>query len=107
MGLPAKRWLPPQWSKCRCVLTTMSMPARSKFCVLSGRRRGSRSAAAGGRSVMPVSLSTRAQGDVTLVHVLDRLANSTCTPGGVERFLRGIEVVHDDVGLSTSLFEGH
>jgi hypothetical protein len=30
--LPAKRWLPPQWSKCRWVLTTMSMPARSKFC---------------------------------------------------------------------------
>ena len=26
MGLPAKRWLPPQWSKCRCVLTTTSMP---------------------------------------------------------------------------------
>jgi hypothetical protein len=32
--LPAKRWLPPQWSKCRWVLTTMSMPARSKLCVL-------------------------------------------------------------------------
>src|SRR4029453_18253816 len=41
VGLPAKRWLPPQWSKCRCVLTTMSMPARSKFCLLSGRSRGS------------------------------------------------------------------
>src|SRR4029078_11781832 len=60
MGLPAKRWLPPQWSKCRCVLTTMSMPARSKSCSLSGRRRGPRSATAGGRSALPVSTSTRA-----------------------------------------------
>jgi hypothetical protein len=44
------------------VLTTMSMPARSKSCSLSGRRRGSRSAAAGCSSVMPVSTSTRASG---------------------------------------------
>src|SRR5438874_7668596 len=58
----AKRCLPPQWSKCRCVLTTMSMPARSKSCLLKVRRRGSRSATAGCSSVMPVSTSTRASG---------------------------------------------
>ena len=52
----------PQWSKCRCVLTMMSMPAMSKSCLLSGRRRGSRSATAGCNSVMPVSTTTRASG---------------------------------------------
>ena len=57
-----EEWLPPQWSKCRCVLTTMSMPARSRSCLLKGRRRGSRSATAGCSSVMPVSTSTRASG---------------------------------------------
>ena len=36
--------------------------ARSKFCVLSGWRRGSISATAGCSSVMPVSTSTRASG---------------------------------------------
>ena len=61
-GLPVKRWLPPQWSKCRCASTTTSIPARSKSCSLSGMRRGSRSATAGWNSVMPVSTSTRASG---------------------------------------------
>jgi transposase len=55
---------PPEaaWSKCRYVLTTTSTPARSKACSLSGTRRGSRSAAAGCSSVMPVSTRTRASG---------------------------------------------
>jgi hypothetical protein len=43
-------------------VTTTSMPARSKVCLLSGRRRGSRSATSGRSSVMPVSTSTRASG---------------------------------------------
>src|SRR4051812_47686642 len=30
MGMPVKRWLPPQWSKCRWVLMTTSTLARSK-----------------------------------------------------------------------------
>jgi hypothetical protein len=59
---PAKRWLPPQWSKCRCVLTTMSTPARSSGCSLNGTRRGSMSATSGRSSVTPVSTSTRASG---------------------------------------------
>jgi hypothetical protein len=52
----------------------------------------------------------RAQGDEKLVQLLERLAEPTRTPGGdgtVESFLRGIEVVHDDQRLATSVFEGH
>src|SRR4051794_3454605 len=60
MGLPANRWLPPQWSKCRCVLTTMSIPAKSNCCSLRGLSWGSMSATAGCSCVMPVSTRMRA-----------------------------------------------
>jgi hypothetical protein len=52
----------------------------------------------------------RARRDEKLVELFERFAEPTCTAGGdslVERFLRGIEVMHDDQGLGTSLFEGH
>jgi hypothetical protein len=48
--------------ECRWVLTTMSVPAKSKSCRLSGCRRGSSSATAGCSSVMPESTSTRVSG---------------------------------------------
>src|SRR5687768_11997594 len=52
----------------------------------------------------------RAQRDKKLVELLELLGKCTCTfggDGGVERFLRGIEVVHDDLCLAASFFEGH
>ena len=52
----------------------------------------------------------RAHGDKELIELLELLGKSTCAfggDGGVERFLRGIEVVHEYPCLAASFFEGH
>src|SRR6476620_4757395 len=51
----------------------------------------------------------RAQGDEKIVQLLERLAHRIRRPGAgsVERFLRGIEFVHDQQRLATFFLEGH
>ena len=53
---------------------------------------------------------TPTQCDDEFVELVERLAHSTRAPGGdgtVESFLRGIEVVHEQLRLATFLLEGH
>ena len=58
IGTPGKRRLPPQWSKCRCVLMTQAM-SRGMF---SGCGVGLRSSISGLESTIPVSTSTSPAG---------------------------------------------
>src|SRR6188474_3446179 len=66
-------------------------------------------AAADARSTTSWPSHARAQGDEKLVQLLERLSHRIRRPraGGVESFLRGIELVQDQQRLAAFFREGH
>src|SRR5262249_12730095 len=50
---------------------------------------------------------TRDQAGDELIQLPERLVHRTRAPGGLESFLRGIEVMHDQQRLATRSLKGH